>query len=150
MMCHNTGLRKCLIFCVICRSCVICEEGGTTSHMRQATNIYRCPVVYFLFKCTSWHITYCNCITVLYTVIFRGEDIKKREGVRKRPRSARRSKSRSSRGERDSRVTLSEGSYEEVKLTDSEYESGDEETFVEDRGCQTGWELFVQYDQVGM
>lgn len=81
-------------------------------------------------------------------IFCRGEDIRKREGVRKRPRSARRSKSRSSRGERDSRVTLSEGSYEEVKLTDSEYESGDEETFVEDRGCQTGWELFVQYDQV--
>lgn len=72
---------------------------------------------------------------------YRGEDVTKREGVRaRRPRSARRSKSR------DSRVTLSEGSYEEVKLTDSE--DSEEETFVEDRGCQTGWELFVQYDQV--
>lgn len=33
----------------------------------------------------------------------------------------------------------------QVKLDDSESEEGD--TFVEDKGCQTGWELFVHYDQ---
>lgn len=79
--------------------------------------------------------------------VCRSEDVSKREGVRRRPRSAKRSKSRSSRGEGDrhSHVTLSEGSYEEVKLDDSESEDN---TYYEDRGCQTGWELFVHYDQV--
>ena len=74
----------------------------------------------------------------------RGEDIAKREGVRRRPKSAKRTKSRSEM-DRDSHVTLSEGSYEKVNIDDSESE---DDAFYEDRGCQTGWELFVQYDQV--
>jgi len=41
--------------------------------------------------------------------------------------------------------SLFTGSYEEVKLGDTDSEA---DTYVEDKGCQTGWELYKEYDQV--
>lgn len=85
-----------------------------------------------------------------YEKCCRSEDVSKREGVRLRPKSAKRAGKHSGQDrDAESHVTLSEGSFEEVNIDESESE-GSEDAYYEDRGCQTGWELFVQYDQVNL
>lgn len=85
-----------------------------------------------------------------YEKCCRSEDVSKREGVRLRPKSAKRTGKHSGQDrDAESHVTLSEGSFEEVNIDESESEES-EDAYYEDRGCQTGWELFVQYDQVNL